>query len=140
PGALVLCKTKDPLDGPMSDVIDLFEATVRIEQAMGDGRSTIGSGFMVTASAPDGRPRTILITADHVFARMPRDKAQVGLREQEVDGAWRYAPVSVRIRDADGDPLWTRHPTQDVAALELPAGVVHAALPASELPGPRALE
>jgi hypothetical protein len=124
----------------MSDVVDLMAATVRLEQVVAEGESTVGTGFVVVSRKPDGAPRTILITAHHVFAGMPFDKAKVGFRVQETDGAWRYAPVNVRIRDAGGGPLWTRHPTQDVAAIELPDGVALAALPATELPGERALE
>lgn len=124
----------------MSSIVDLIEATVRIEQPIAAGRSTVGTGFVVQATAEDGSPRTILITANHVFATMPRDKASVGFRLRDEAGDWRYSPISVRIRDADGAPLWTRHPTQDVAAIELPAGVTNEGLPASELPGARALE
>lgn len=124
----------------MSTIVDLIEATVRIEQPIEAGRSTVGTGFVVKASAPDGTPRTILITANHVFAQMPRDKASVGFRLRDAEGQWRYAPVSVRIRDADGDPLWTRHPTQDVAGLELPPGVTDEGVPVRELPGARALD
>lgn len=124
----------------MSTIVDLIEATVRIEQPIEAGRSTVGTGFVVKASAPDGTPRTILITANHVFAQMPRDKASVGFRMRDVDGQWRYAPVSIRIRDAQGDPLWTRHPTQDVAGIELPPGVTEEGVPVRELPGASALE
>lgn len=124
----------------MSTIVDLIEATVRIEQKVEAGRSTVGTGFIVKAAAPDGTPRTILITANHVLAQMPRDKASVGFRLRDAEGQWRYAPVSVRIRDADGGPLWTRHPTQDVAGIELPPGVTDEGLPADQLPGARALD
>lgn len=123
----------------MTATIDLIQATVRLEQPIGEGRSTVGTGFVVVASHPDGSPRAVLITADHVFARMPRDKAQLGLRTADAQGEWRYAPVSIRIRDAAGKPLWTRHPTQDVAAIELPPTAAAIGVPASELPGERAL-
>lgn len=126
--------------GLVSSVVDLIEATVRVEQPLGTGESTVGTGFVVTSSAADGRPRTILITADHVFAQMPREQATIGFRERGEAGHWKYAPMKVRIRHPDGRPLWTKHPTQDVAVVELPATLAHAALPASELPGERALE
>lgn len=123
----------------MSEVVDLMQATVRLEQALPSGQSTVGTGFMVVERGSDGAPRILLVTAHHVLARMPSDKAKVGLRRREPDGRWRYAPIRVRIRDADGDPLWTRHPTQDVAALELPSALRLPALPIEELPGERAL-
>lgn len=124
----------------MSDIVDLIQATVLLEQAQADGRRTVGTGFVVLSSVDDGRPLTVLITARHVFDRMPGDRVKVGFRTQAADGAWTYAPVNVRIRDAEGDPLWTHHPTQDVAVIELPEGAARHALPASELPGERALE
>jgi hypothetical protein len=50
-------------------------------------------------------------------------------------------PLKIRIRDPNGRPSWTKHPTQDVAVVGLSATVGHIpALPVSELPGERALE
>jgi hypothetical protein len=123
-----------------SSVVDLIEATVRLEQPLDNRQSTLGTGFVVLSTAPDGAPRTILITAGHVLANMPNDKVSVGLRRRSETGDWTHAPVSVRIRDAAGAPIWTRHPTQDVAAIELPPGLTASAIPVSELPGERALE
>ncbi|ODT87951.1 serine protease [Phenylobacterium sp. SCN 70-31] len=117
----------------MSELIDLIHATVRLEQARGGGVSTVGTGFVLSATDADGRPQTILVTADHVFKRMPGDKVKVGFRVAGDDGAWRYAPVSVRIRGAEGEPLWTAHPMQDVAAIALPEGVPRAAVPVARL-------
>ena len=124
----------------MIDIVDLIQATVRLEQDQAGSRRTIGTGFIVVAADADGRPKTILITARHVLAHMPGDRVKVGFRAQSPDGRWTYAPVNVRIRDAEGDPLWTSHPTQDVAVIGLPAGVTASGLPARELPGERALE
>lgn len=124
----------------MTSVIDLMESTVRIEQAKENGAKIVGTGFVVLTTDEDGAPRTVLITAAHVFWDMVRDKVTVNFRERGTDGVWRPDPVSVRIRNAKGNALWTSHPTQDVAAIELPAGVSPKALPARELPGERALE
>lgn len=124
----------------MTGVIDLIHATVRLEQPLGNGQATVGTGFIVAASSPDGTPRTVLITANHVFANMPHDKAKVGLRRLDERGDWRFTPISIRIRNAEGEPTWTRHPTQDIAAIELPPKTAPAAVPVGELPGERALE
>jgi hypothetical protein len=124
----------------VTDIIGLIEATVRLEQPLRDGQATVGTGFVVTESAPDRTPRTILITANHVFAAMPHDQARIGFRSRDEAGNWRYAPLSIRIRDAAGEPLWTHHPTQDVAAIELPAGVAPGALPRADLGDERVLE
>jgi hypothetical protein len=123
----------------MSDLLDLIHATVRLEQVQADGTGAVGTGFVVVAPDPDGRPRTILITAQHVLARMPRDKVKVGFRIADEAGEWRYAPVSIRIRGSEGEPLWTAHPVQDVAAIPLPSGVARAAVPASRLATSRTL-
>jgi len=120
------------MDG-MSEPIDLIHATVRLEQPLGDGTATVGTGFILSDRGPDGMPRTILVTAQHVFARMPRDKVKVGFRVLSEDGGWRYAPASLRIRGAEGEPLWTRHPVQDVAAISLPPGTARAAVPTDRL-------
>ena len=91
----------------MSGVVDLIQATVKVEQPLGNGQSTVGTGFIVTSIAPDGAPRTILITAAHVFAGMPHEQATIGFRERDASGYWRYAPLTVRIRGPGGQPLWT---------------------------------
>jgi hypothetical protein len=124
----------------MSTIVDLMGATVKLEQPIGGGQAVTGTGFVVAASADDGTPRLILVTAGHVLARMSRDKVQVGFRDWSPEYGWRYAPVNVRIRNADGAPLWTKHPTQDVSTLELPASVSSTAVPISELPGEQALK
>lgn len=124
----------------MTTVVDLIEATVKVEQPLGNGQRTIGTGFIVTRTTPDGTPRAILITANHVLTAMPHQRVTVGFRMRDELGSWRYSPLSVQIREADGRPHWTNHPTQDVAVLELPATIIHGAVPSTELPGERALE
>ena len=114
---------------------DLMQATVQIEQAMPDGRHTIGAGFLISDPTPDGKPRTVLVTANHVFDKMAGEDAHVGYREQGADGVWRFSPETIVIRKADGEPRWTRHPTRDVAAIvvKAPPEFAKAALPISWL-------
>lgn len=123
----------------MSELIDLIHATVRLEQVQPDGSGAVGSGFAVATIDAQGSPQTVLITADHVFARMPKDKVKVGFRADDGSGGWRYAPVSLRIRGARGEPLWTAHPTQDIAAIALPADVARSAVPATWLASDKTL-
>lgn len=110
--------------------VDLIQATVQLEQPLGDGSRTVGTGFLIADQDPDGRPRTLLITAAHVFDRMPSVSAKIGYRIQAKDGAWRYDPQTLKIRDGD-HPLWVKHPTRDVAAIEItaPAEFAKAAIP-----------
>lgn len=114
---------------------DLMQATVQVEQALPDGRHTIAAGFLIDDPTPDGKPRTVLVTAEHVFERMPGRDAHVGYREQGADGGWRYKPQDLTIRTADGAPRWTRHPTRDVAAIvvKAPEAFARAAIPLSML-------
>lgn len=114
--------------------IELINATVQIEQPTAAGQRKVGTGFLVEAPTPDGRPRTVLVTAAHVFDQMPSDEVRVGWRFQNDDGSWRYAPRAVSIR-LDGRALYTRHPTLDVAvmAIEAPAPFAEAAIPLSWL-------
>jgi hypothetical protein len=110
--------------------VDLIQATVQLEQPLGDGSRTVGTGFLIADIDPDGRPRTILITAAHVFDRMPSISARIGYRVQAQDGVWRYDPQALKIRNGD-HPLWVKHPGRDVAAIVVtaPAEFAKAAIP-----------
>jgi len=110
--------------------VDLIQATVQLEQPLGDGSRTVGTGFLIEDPTPDGRPRTLLITAAHVFDKMPSASAKIGYRIQGSDGVWRYDPHTLKIRDGD-HPLWTKHPSRDVAAIvvEAPPEFAKAAIP-----------
>ncbi len=114
--------------------VDLIQATVQLEQPLKDGSRTVGTGFLIADTDADGRPRTILITAAHVFDRMPSFSAKIGYRIQAKDGAWRYDPQTLKIRDGD-HPLWVKHAGRDVAAIvvEAPPEFTKAAIPLSWL-------
>jgi len=116
--------------------VDLISATVQLEQPIGDGVRTVGTGFLISDPAPDGTPRVVLVTANHVFERMPGDKATVGFRIEGADGAWRYAPQKIAIRRG-GKALWTHHATRDVAAIAIsaPPAFAKAAIPLNWLAG-----
>ncbi len=120
--------------------IELMNATVQIEQPNGAGVRTVGSGFLVDAPAPDGRPRTVLVTAAHVLDRMPADEARIGWRFAGADGTWRYAPAPLPLRSG-GQPLWTRHPRYDVAVMEVvaPESFARAAVPLAWLADERSI-
>ncbi|MBS0361646.1 MAG: trypsin-like peptidase domain-containing protein [Proteobacteria bacterium] len=109
----------------------LMQATVQLEQPLGDGTRTVGTGFLITETTPDGKPHTILVTANHVFDKMPNQNARIGYRIANADGSWSYSPQTLRIRDTQGHPLWTHHPSRDVAAISItaPAAFAKAAIP-----------
>lgn len=101
--------------------VDMIKATVQIEQANPNGTRTVGTGFLLSDPTPDGRPRTVLVTAAHVFDTMPQAEARIGYRFQGADGGWRYSPQPFAIRSAKGQPKWTKHPSRDVAVMEVTA-------------------
>ncbi|MBX7250108.1 MAG: serine protease [Caulobacteraceae bacterium] len=111
--------------------IELINATVQVEGPMADGRRAVGTGFLVEAPTPDGRPRTVLVTAGHLLDQMTGDQARVGWRFSDGDGAWRFAPQPLVIRDAAGQPQWLRHPAFDVAVIRVtaPPEFTRAAIP-----------
>src|SRR5206468_3337989 len=88
-------------------------------------------GFLISAPSADGHPRTILVTASHVFDKMPGPTAHVGYRTANSDGSWTYSPLNLKIRDSQGHALWTHHPNRDVAAISItaPAAFAQAAIP-----------
>ncbi|MBV9996076.1 MAG: trypsin-like peptidase domain-containing protein [Caulobacteraceae bacterium] len=110
--------------------VELIQATVQVEQPLGDGTRSVGTGFLVSDPTPDGKPRTVLVTANHVFAKMPGPIATIGFRVRNADGSWRYDPEPLRIRDGNRE-LWTRNPNRDVAviAIAAPPEFAKAAIP-----------
>jgi hypothetical protein len=121
--------------------VDLIGATVELEQPIGAGLRTVGTGFLISDPAPDGTPRVVLVTANHVFERMKGDKATIGYRIQQPDGSWRYAPQKLTIRSG-GKELWRHHALRDVAAISItaPAAFAKAAIPLNWLAGDDAFD
>jgi len=121
----------------MDLAVELIQATVQLEQPLGDGTRTVGTGFLISAPGPDGAPRTVLVTAAHVFQKMPGPNARIGYRISNADGSWSYSPQPLKIRDADGHELWTHHPNRDVAAISIkaPPEFAKAAIPQGYLAG-----
>jgi hypothetical protein len=95
---------------------ELMQATVQLEQPLGDGKRRVGAGFLISDPTPDGRPRTVLVTANHVLDTMPGQIAHIGYRVANPDGSWTYAPMNLRIRDGAGHELWTHHPVDYLAS------------------------
>jgi S1-C subfamily serine protease len=119
----------------MDLAVELINATVQLEQPLGDGTRTVGTGFLISAPSADGKPRTILVTANHVLQKMPGANARIGYRVANADGSWTYTPQPLKIRDGKGQELWTHHPNRDVAAIAItaPPEFAKAAIPASYL-------
>ena len=114
--------------------IELIKATVEIDQAIGDGRRVVGTGFLVSVPRDGAPPEVVLVTAAHVLEKMHENTVRIGWRIQLSSGQWSYRPQDVTIRKA-GKPLWVQHPRQDVAVLpiEVPQGVGTTGIPATIL-------
>ena len=94
---------------------------MQLDQPLDASTRKVGTGFLISAPKPDGTPRVVLVTAAHVFNVMPGSEARIGWRTPEADGAWKFTPGPLAIRDASGAPLWTQHPERDVAVMEITA-------------------
>jgi hypothetical protein len=92
---------------------DMMRATVKLKH----DKST-ATGFVLYQSRPEdkGGDRSVLVTAAHVLEKTPADETTVIFRRCEAEGVYKKEPVPLPIRK-EGRPLWTRHPTEDVAVL-----------------------
>jgi hypothetical protein len=86
------------------------------------------SGTVVVVEVPgekeDDKPQHLLVTAAHVFRNMQGEQATLVLRARKKDGSYERREVKIPIRNGK-EPLWTKHPDNDLAALKvtLPADV-----------------
>ena len=94
------------------------QATFRLH---GPGGS--GTAFVVEhAASHDGQPRQLLVSAAHTFENITSQEGTLVIRRREANGDHVRDDLRVQLRSDEG-PLWTRHPSADVALLpiELPA-------------------
>lgn len=94
----------------------MMRATVKLVH-----NSSTATGFIL--AAPEGN-KFILVTAAHVLEQTHGDETQVQFRRQQTPGVYSKELLKLTIRKEE-KPLWTKHPTEDVAALAIvpPAGV-----------------
>jgi len=86
----------------------MMRATVKI---MHD--DSTATGFLLFATNPD---QFLLVTAAHVLEKTPGESTTVVFRAQQSEGSYQKLPTKLAIRQA-GMPLWTKHPTDDVAVI-----------------------
>jgi V8-like Glu-specific endopeptidase len=86
----------------------VMRATVKVSH-----EKSTGAGFLL--SAADGK-KFILVTAAHALEGTPGNETSVVFRRKESEGVYQKRSVKLNIRK-DGKPLWTKHPTEDVAAM-----------------------
>jgi S1-C subfamily serine protease len=113
----------------------LMHATFRIHgAARGDPMRKIAFGTVFVMGIPRHENPTVsnivLVTAAHVLEDIAGDVATLMLRKPDPDGTYTEFPFDIPIRRG-GSPLYTRHPTEDVAAMyaDLPDAVPMSGLP-----------
>jgi hypothetical protein len=124
-GTALACATLLLLASPLrADEEDLSTELMRATVKIGHEQST-ATGFFLCRPDPREplRSQFVLVTAAHVFERIPGDEATLFFRARESEGVYKKAPAKLVIR-AGGKPRWTKHPSEDVAVLVVapPAG------------------
>lgn len=121
--------------------LDLIEATVQIDQPVNDQKRMVGTGFLVSVPREGAAPEVVLVTAAHVFERMPQNEVRIGWRVKAANGTWQYSPTRIPIR-TDAGPLWTQNPKQDIAviAVQVPPSYKDKAIPLSWLADERSFD
>lgn len=121
--------------------LNLIEATVQIDQPINDEKRMVGTGFLVSVPREGAAPEILLVTAGHVFERMPSNEVRIGWRVKGANGAWQFSPTRIAIRNDKG-PLWVQNPRQDVAviAVQVPAFYKDKAIPLSWLADERTFD
>jgi hypothetical protein len=114
--------------------VALIKATVQIDQPISEAKRMVGTGFLVSVPKADGTSEVVLVTAAHVFEKMPAADVRIGWRVQGVKGNWSYVPSNMTIRTVNG-PAWYQHPAQDIAIIpvDVPEGLRDSAIPADWL-------
>lgn len=77
------------------------------------------TGFLVRS--PSGQ-ELVLVTANHVFAAMKADECTVLLHTRDESDKFTKNPQKLLVRK-DAQPIWTKHPDSDVAAMIVPFGL-----------------
>lgn len=97
---------------------DLGTGLMRSTFKLANG-ATNGAGFVLYRPAEGEHPeQAVLITAAHVLEQMKGDKATLVGRTRKDDGGYERLPVELLIRK-DDKPLWTQHPSLDVALMAI---------------------
>jgi V8-like Glu-specific endopeptidase len=91
---------------------DLNTALMRATVKISHDKST-GTGFILTGGKDE---KYLLVTAAHVFDGTPGDETTIVFRSKQAEGEYTKEPMKLIIRSR-GKPVWTKHPTEDVAVI-----------------------
>jgi len=107
---------------------DVVMATCRLQ-----GNGSGAASFLMTIPGPNGKPVQLIVTAAHVLSKMKGESGNLVLRQwDEENSEFIRKPQKLQIREGE-KPLWTQHPSHDVAVMTLPKfeGVDIASAPTS---------
>lgn len=92
----------------------LMESTFLIESSK--SRATC---FILVEPLPDdpSRGRYILVTAEHVLSGLQSDAASIRFRSYDGND-WSSNRTTVQVKKS-GEPLWVRHPKEDIAVMHM---------------------
>ncbi len=77
------------------------------------------TGFVLSRlGAHDAQIQRLLVTAAHVLDKSEGNETTLVLRKRDGEGGYTKSPLKLTIR-SEGKPLWTQHPTADIAALKV---------------------
>lgn len=104
----------------------MLRATVKLSHD-----DSTATGFILT---PDDGKSFLLVTANHVLANTKGNETTIVYRSKVADGEYKKLPTKIIIRN-DETPLWTKHPSEDVAIIAVtpPEGADLALIPTSFL-------
>src|SRR6185369_6530555 len=109
----------------MDLAVELIHATVQLEQPLGDGTRTVGTGFLISAPTPDAKARTILITDNHgheLWTHHPnRDVAAIAITAPP-----EFAKAAIPMNYLAADDSFAKYqvnPGDEMLALGFPRGL-----------------
>jgi hypothetical protein len=117
-----------------------LQADDGIEAAVNGTFRIAGDESSATCFLVQVKEQIVLVTAEHVFARMKGDQCKLILREKKDEGFARRE-LTLKIRN-DKTALWQKHPQYDLAAMavEIPTGVLVTPFAWSQLADEKAFE
>lgn len=86
----------------------MLRATVKLSHD-----DSTATGFILT---PDDGKSFLLVTANHVLANTKGNETTIVYRSKIAEGEYKKLPTKIIIRN-DETPLWTKHPSEDVAVI-----------------------
>lgn len=88
----------------------MLRATVKLSHS-----DSTGTGFLLT---PDDGKSFLLVTANHVLDTTKGSETTIVFRQKLAEGEYKKLPTKLIIRN-DDKPLWTKHPSEDVAVIQV---------------------